>query len=681
MTATLEPTTTPQAGKPATATAVDVIRKARDAGVQVVDLRFTDLPGTWQHFSIPLKELTEDLFKEGIGFDGSSIRGFQAINESDMLLFADPASAFVDPCLEVPTLSLTCDVSDPVTGARYSRDPRYVAQKAEQYLVKTGIATTAYYGPEAEFYIFNSVRFDQNAHEGYYHIDSEEGIWNSGTNGSPNMGHRPRHKEGYFPVPPVDRLQDLRSKIMLALIASGVDVEVHHHEVGTAGQTEIDMRFTTLGRMADQLMMYKYIVNNVCHQHGYTATFMPKPMFGDNGSGMHVHMSLWKDGTNLFFDPKGYALLSDAARWYIGGLIKHAPALLAFAAPTTNSYRRLVPGYEAPINLIYSQRNRSAICRIPVYSKSPKAKRIEFRAPDPSSNPYLTFAALLMAGLGATKRELLELCKKQEVNFLRLQFTDILGVNKNVEVPESQFEKALEGDIMFDGSSIEGFVRIEESDMVLKPDLETFRVLPYDDEGGRIARLICDIYNSDGSSFAGCTRQALPRQIAAAKALGFEMMAGAEAEFFIFQLDASGEPTTETHDHGGYFDQTPVDRAEEIRRLIIRDLVSMGFEVEAGHHEVAPGQHEIDFRYAAALETADNLATFRFMVRNVAYRHGFLATFMPKPIFGQNGSGMHTHQSLFKGAKNAFHDPAGKWELSATAIQYVAGLLKHARGI
>src|SRR6184192_2768740 len=280
----------------------------------------------------------------------------------------------------------------------------------------------------------------------------------------------------------------------------------------------------------------------------------------------------------------------------------------------------------------------------------------------------------------ASKRELLELCKKQEVNFLRLQFTDILGVNKNVEVPESQFDKALEGDIMFDGSSIEGFVRIEESDMVLKPDLDTFRVLPYDDEGGRIARLICDIYNPDGSSFAGCTRQALQRQIAAAKALGYEMMAGAEAEFFIFQLDASGEPTTDTHDHGGYFDQTPVDRAAEIRRLIIRDLVSMGFEVEAGHHEVAPGQHEIDFRYTVALETADNLATFRFIVRNVAYRHGFLATFMPKPIFGQNGSGMHTHQSLFKGGKNAFHDPAGKWELSATAIQYVAGLLKHARG-
>ena len=281
---------------------------------------------------------------------------------------------------------------------------------------------------------------------------------------------------------------------------------------------------------------------------------------------------------------------------------------------------------------------------------------------------------------GASKRDILELAKKSGVHFLRLQFTDILGINKNVEVPESQFEKALEGDIMFDGSSIEGFVRIEESDMVLRPDLATFRVLPYDDEGGKVARVICDIYNPDGSTFAGCTRQALKRQITKAQSSGFEMMAGVEAEFFIFQLDASGDPTTDTHDHGGYFDQTPVDKAEEIRRLIIKDLVSMGFEVEAGHHEVAPGQHEIDFRYTEALETADNLATFRFIVRNVAYRHGFLATFMPKPIFGQNGSAMHTHQSLFKKGQNAFHDPKGKWELSDTALHYIAGLLEHARG-
>src|SRR5262245_36650338 len=279
-----------------------------------------------------------------------------------------------------------------------------------------------------------------------------------------------------------------------------------------------------------------------------------------------------------------------------------------------------------------------------------------------------------------SKREILDAAKKQDVSSLRLQFTDILGVNKNVEVPESQFEKALEGDIMFDGSSIEGFVRIEESDMVLKPDLATFRVLPNGDAAGKVARVICDIYNPDGTSFAGCTRQALKRQIAKAKSLGYEMMAGVEAEFYIFQLDASGDPTTATHDRGGYFDQTPVDRAEEIRRLIVRDLVSMGFEVEAGHHEVAPGQHEIDFRYAEALQTADNLATFRFIVRNVAFRHGFLATFMPKPIFGQNGSGMHTHQSLFANSKNAFHDPKGKWELSAVALSYIAGLLEHARG-
>jgi glutamine synthetase len=281
---------------------------------------------------------------------------------------------------------------------------------------------------------------------------------------------------------------------------------------------------------------------------------------------------------------------------------------------------------------------------------------------------------------GATARDILDLAKKQQVDFLRLQFTDILGVNKNVEVPESQFEKALEGEIMFDGSSIEGFVRIEESDMILKPDLATFRVLPYDDEGGRVARVICDIYRPDGSTFAGCTRQALKRQIGLAQQLGYQMMAGVEAEFFIFHLDAEGDPTTKTHDQGGYFDLTPVDRAEEIRRLIIKDLVSMGLEVEAGHHEVAQGQHEIDFRYADALETADNLATFRFVVRNVAFRHGFLATFMPKPIFGQNGSGMHTHQSLFKAGKNAFYDANGQWELSDVARSYIAGLLSHARG-
>ena len=445
MTATLEPT---KSAKRASGTSpADVIRKAKDAGVQVVDVRFCDLPGTWQHFSVPVKELTESVFEEGLGFDGSSIRGFQAINESDMLLMPDAASAFVDPCLKVPTLALICDIVDPVTGGPYSRDPRYVARKAEQYLVKSGIATTAYYGPEAEFYIFNSVRYDQNAHEGYYHIDSEEGVWNSGANGQPNLGHRPRHKEGYFPVPPTDRLQDLRSKIMLGLMAAGVEVEVHHHEVGTAGQTEIDMRFGTLTRMADQLMMYKYVVKNVCAEHGYTATFMPKPMFGDNGSGMHVHMSLWKNGTNLFFDPMGYALISETARWYIGGLIKHAAAVLGFAAPTTNSYRRLVPGYEAPINLIYSQRNRSAICRIPMYSKSPKAKRIEFRAPDPSSNPYLTFSALLMAGLDGVRNKI-EPPKPMDVDLYELEPEERKHV-KNTPGSLQESLAALEADHAF----------------------------------------------------------------------------------------------------------------------------------------------------------------------------------------------------------------------------------------
>jgi glutamine synthetase len=447
MTATLEPTVGAGAKASTGTSPADVIRRAKEAGVQIVDVRFTDLPGTWQHFSIPLKELEEDTFTDGLGFDGSSIRGFQAINESDMLLLPDPGSAFVDPCLEVPTLSLTCDIVDPITRESYSRDPRYVARKAEAFLKKSGVATTAYFGPEAEFYIFNSVRFDQNAHEGYYHIDSEEGIWNSGTNGTPNLGHRPRHKEGYFPVPPTDRLQDLRSKIMLAMIASGIEVEVHHHEVGTAGQTEIDMRYNTLVRMADQVMMYKYIVKNVCAKNGYTATFMPKPMFGDNGSGMHVHMSLWNGTNNLFFDKNGYALISDSARWYIGGLIKHAAALLAFAAPTTNSYRRLVPGYEAPINLIYSQRNRSAICRIPMYSTSPKAKRLEFRAPDPSANPYLTFAALLMAGLDGIKNKI-EPPKPMDVDLYDLEPAERKHV-KNTPGTLQESLAALEADHAF----------------------------------------------------------------------------------------------------------------------------------------------------------------------------------------------------------------------------------------
>jgi glutamine synthetase len=383
----------------------DVLERARAAGAKVADLRFTDLLGTWQHFSVPLSQFEESVFEEGIGFDGSSIRGFQSIDESDMLLIPDPDTATVDPVLKVPTIYLVCDVVDPITGQAYTRDPRHVARKAEAYLKASGIADTSYFGPEAEFYIFNSLRFDQTTQHGFYYIDSEEGIWNSGANGAtPNLANRPRLKGGYFPVPPVDKLQDVRSEIMLKLIESGVDVEVQHHEVGTAGQAEIDMRFQTLTRMADQVQSYKYIVKNVCQEHGYVATFMPKPLFGDNGSGMHTHISLWKEGRTLMFDPAGYAGLSDISRWFIGGLLKHAAAVLALAAPTTNSYRRLVPGYEAPINLVYSKRNRSACVRIPMYSDSPKAKRIEFRSPDPSANPYLTFAALLMAGLDGIRK-------------------------------------------------------------------------------------------------------------------------------------------------------------------------------------------------------------------------------------------------------------------------------------
>jgi glutamine synthetase len=377
----------------------EVFRLIRERNIQMIDVKFTDLPGTWQHFSVPTSAFDKDAFVEGLGFDGSSIRGFQKINESDMLLVPDATTAFVDPACEVPTLSLVCDVWDPVKGEPYSRDPRYVARKAEEYLLRTGIADTSYWGPEIEFYLFNDIRYWQDAHSAFYSVDSAEGTWNTGRDEQPNLGYKPRHKEGYFPTPPTDKLQDVRSRMVLALQEAGIPVEVHHHEVATAGQCEIDMRFDTLVRMGDNCLKYKHVIRNVAVRHGLTAVFMPKPLFGDNGSGMHVHQSLWKDGRNLFYQEGGYALLSDAARWYIGGLLAHAAALLAFVAPTTNSYRRLVPGFEAPVNLVYSQRNRSAAVRIPVYSTSPKAKRIEFRCPDPAANPYLAFAAMLMAGL------------------------------------------------------------------------------------------------------------------------------------------------------------------------------------------------------------------------------------------------------------------------------------------
>ncbi|PYE17645.1 L-glutamine synthetase [Paraburkholderia silvatlantica] len=380
-----------------------VIELLREHKIQIVDLKFTDLPGLWQHFSITLPEVHEGLFANGIGFDGSSIRGFQEIQESDMLLKPDPTTAFIDPASETPTLSMICDVIDPVLHQPYSRDPRYIAKKAEAYLKQTGIATTCYFGPELEFFIFDSIRFGQDAHCGYFYVESAEGDWNSGRDegayGGGNLGYKPRFKEGYFPAPPHDTLQDIRSTIVLLLQQAGVQVEVHHHEVATAGQNEIDMRFSTLTRMADNVMIYKYICKNVARQHGKVATFMPKPLFADNASGMHCHQSLWKDDDNLFYDAHGWALTSAMCRWYIGGLLKHAPALMAFCAPTTNSYKRLVPVYEAPVNLAMSQRNRSAAARIPMYSDSPNARRVEFRCPDPSANAYLAFSAMLMAGL------------------------------------------------------------------------------------------------------------------------------------------------------------------------------------------------------------------------------------------------------------------------------------------
>ena len=383
----------------------EVLAFCREKNVKAVDLRFMDFPGLWQHTTIPIGALSEDTFEEGLGFDGSSIRGWQKINESDMLIIPQPETAFIDPFTELPTVVLICNIHDPITGEPYSRDPRNVARKAINYLNSTGIADTAYFGPEAEFFIFDDIRFDQRANEGYYHIDSIEAEWNRGREEFPNLGYKIRHKEGYFPVPPMDQMMDIRNEMMQTMIDSGLEVECQHHEVGTAGQSEIDLKFSEMVKMADELLMYKYIIKNVARKHNKTVTFMPKPIYGDNGSGMHVHLSLWKDGDPLFAGD-GYAGLSDTAMHAIGGILKHAPAVLAFTNPTTNSYKRLVPGYEAPVNLAYSQRNRSAACRIPMYSASPKAKRVEFRCPDPSCNPYLAFSALLLAAIDGIQNKI-----------------------------------------------------------------------------------------------------------------------------------------------------------------------------------------------------------------------------------------------------------------------------------
>jgi glutamine synthetase len=457
----------------------DVIKLAKERGAKIVDLRFIDLPGLWQHFSIPVRELTEELFADGIGFDGSSIRGFQQIHESDMLLIPDPASAAMDPFLTVPTLVVICNVMDPVTRQLYTRDPRYIAQKAEAYLKSTAIADTSYFGPELEFFFFDDIRFDQSYQHGYYFIDSEAGFWNSGRDEKPNLGYKPRYKQGYFPVPPMDKFQDIRSEMVLALESVGVQVEVHHHEVATGGQTEVDMRYGTLTKMADSVLWYKYCAKNTARKHNKTATFMPKPLFQDNGSGMHVHQSLWKGGKNIFWQLGGYGDISSAALHYIGGLLKHAPALCGLIAPTTNSYRRLVPGYEAPINLVYSQRNRSACARIPVYSKSEGAKRIEFRTPDPSCNPYLAFSAMLMAGLDGIQKKI-DPGKPIDKDLYELEPEEAKGIKtlpgsleEVLDALEADHEFLLKGDV-FTRDAIETWIEYKR-----KNEVDPIRLRPH----------------------------------------------------------------------------------------------------------------------------------------------------------------------------------------------------------
>jgi len=374
----------------------EVLDLAKEQNVKMVDLRFMDYPGLWQHFSVPISELEESSFDDGFGFDGSSIRGWQPIDASDMLVVPDATTAKMDPFYAEQTLVLICNIVDPVTREPYTRDPRYIAQKVETYLKSTGLGDTVYIGPEAEFFIFDNIRFESARNRAFYEIDSVEGVWNTGRDECPNLGYKPRHKEGYFPVPPMDKFQDIRTEMVLTLENLGIAVEAQHHEVATAGQAEIDMRFQPLLQMADQLMWFKYVLKNVAYRHGHTITFMPKPLFEDNGTGMHTHISIWNKGKPLFAGDK-YAGISQEALYAIGGILKHCNAICAFSNPTTNSYKRLVPGFEAPVNLAYSSRNRSAAIRLPMYSESPKAKRIEFRTPDPSCNGYLAFSAMVMA--------------------------------------------------------------------------------------------------------------------------------------------------------------------------------------------------------------------------------------------------------------------------------------------
>src|SRR5512136_1784805 len=382
-----------------------VVDFAKENGALMVDFKFMDFVGIWQHFSVPISEFDEDIFEEGLGFDGSSIRGWQPIHASDMIILPDPTTAKMDPFTAIPTLSLICNIFDPITKEDYSRDPRNIARKAEAYLKSTGIGDTAYFGPEAEFFIFDDVRFDLSSNQSFYAVDSSEGVWNSGREEFPNLGYKPRHKEGYFPVPPTDSQHDLRDEMVRVMQSIGLEVEAQHHEVATGGQAEIDLKFDTLVKQGDAIQWYKYIVKNVARRFGKTVTFMPKPLFADNGSGMHTHQSLWKGGKPLFAGEE-YGGLSKMALFYIGGILKHANAICAFSNPTMNSYKRLVPGFEAPVNLAYSSRNRSASVRIPMYSASPKTKRLEFRTPDPSCNGYLSFAAQLMAGLDGVQNKI-----------------------------------------------------------------------------------------------------------------------------------------------------------------------------------------------------------------------------------------------------------------------------------
>jgi glutamine synthetase len=453
--------------------AAEVLEFAVQRGVQLVDLKFVDLPGTWQHMTLPIGGIEASDFEAGLGFDGSSIRGFQEIHESDMLLMPDPTTAFIDPYYDRATLSLICSIADPVLGEPYARDPRFVAQKAERHLIDSGIADVAYFGPEAEFFVFDSIAYEQVEHRAFYEVDSGEGFWNTGQNPgtTPNLAYKLRKKEGYFPVPPADSLANLRGEMVLTMESLGIRCEFHHHEVSSGGQGEIDMRFQPLLRMADQMMVYKYVVKNTAARAGKTATFMPKPIFEENGSGMHVHQSLWKDGDPLMYGEVGYAHLSELGKCYIGGLLAHGPALMAFCAPTTNSYRRLVPGFEAPVNLVYSARNRSACVRVPMYHEAPKTKRVEFRSPDPTANPYLTFSALMLAGLDGIRRQLdpgdpldADIYDLPEDTLAEIA-TVPSSLEASLDALEADSEFLLEGDV-FTAGLLEAYVRYKREEEV-----------------------------------------------------------------------------------------------------------------------------------------------------------------------------------------------------------------------